>query len=553
MAEKLKLEEETKARIDQESKIAKLALDLAEKNIRKIGKLTEDEITTKVDSWANKLDTSIKVASDVLTSVDKKITQNIEDYVNIQQKMAASLSGANSDYRSISDDLSRILSATGLIRQENVYKHLNEMISKGIINNVEQRAFLQTMSDDLNLMLNSTNGTLTRLIRLQGEDLSANRLAIQYNLREFLNSTYQNSEYVKQAMDNVSSALIDMQSLMTSESAMATEANIQQWLGSYFSAGTSESTVTSLARAINELGSGNISNIGQGISNLILMGVSRAGLDYGRILNEGLTSEMSDAIMQGVSNYLTEIGDINSNVVKSQLANIFGVGISDIAAIANLRTSESKTVTADPSRMFGQYESFIPETRQLKNLLDNFLYSSGMNIAQSPLLYGTYWTTGLLSELTEGQSILGVDVGKAMKAARLSAVALGAMTSVFDSFSSLKAQGDAIVSGGSKISGLYNALGDFSKVITATSDTVSSAIHVGSSKKMLEESATSLSETGIDIIEPDVVSDSEKLDHVDINVLNIYEYLSDTLEQHLATIENSVTSMQSIIEMGGIG
>ena len=69
-----------------------------------------------------------------------------------------------------------------------MYKNLTELIKAGISENVEQRAFLETISDDLNLLLDTQTGSLARLIRLQDASIAENRVAIEYSLREFLKS-----------------------------------------------------------------------------------------------------------------------------------------------------------------------------------------------------------------------------------------------------------------------------------------------------------------------------------------------------------------------------
>jgi hypothetical protein len=141
--------------------------------------------------------------------------------------MSAHLVGTGYSLASITDNLHNALSTSNLVRQEAVYKNLQKLLTEGIVNNSEQRAFLQTISDDLGMVFDATNGSLTRLIRIQQQDLSANRLAIEYSLQEFLNQNYQTSEYIRNGYTNVSNAILEAQSLMNANQAVQLETAIQ--------------------------------------------------------------------------------------------------------------------------------------------------------------------------------------------------------------------------------------------------------------------------------------------------------------------------------------
>ena len=140
-----------------------------------------------------------------------------------------------------------------------------------------------------------------------------------------------------------------------------------------YSAGMNKGTIDSLAAALNELGSGDISHLGSGISNLVLMGAARAGLDYGALLNNGLTPEITDKLMQSIASYMQEMGANQSNVVRSQLGNLFGVSITDIIASNNLRASTTGNVSSDIGELFDDYNSFITKGTGLKNSIANML------------------------------------------------------------------------------------------------------------------------------------------------------------------------------------
>ena len=230
--------------------------------------------------------------------------------------MMASLVGSKSDWEKITDNLNNALSASSLIKQQDVYKSLTELVKAGISGNVEQRAFLETLSNDLNLLLDTHTGSLARLIRLQNASIAENRLAIQYSLREFLNENYATSEYIKNAYTKVAESITELQAINTTSDAASMESVLQTWLGSYYSAGVSDNTISNLASAINALGTGDIANINSNISKLVMMGAARSNESYGNLLTNGLTADSISSIMSGITSYAQ--GITGNNVVRAQ-------------------------------------------------------------------------------------------------------------------------------------------------------------------------------------------------------------------------------------------
>lgn len=174
-----------------------------------------------------------------------------------------------------------------------------------------------------------------------------------------------------------------------------------------YSAGMNDSTVTSLANALNQLGSGDISNLGSGISNLVLMGAARAGLDYGALLNNGLTASTTDRLLSSITSYLQEMGANQSNVVRSQLGNLFGVSITDLVAANNMRQT-SGSVSSDIGTLLGDYNNFVTFGTGLKNTMANLMWSFGTNIASDRNQLAAYEITSLISKSGLGNMLYGI-------------------------------------------------------------------------------------------------------------------------------------------------
>lgn len=102
------------------------------------------------------------------------------------------------------------------------------MVKQGISYNVEQRAFLATISDKIADTFNATNSSLLRLVRIQQQDSTAARLGMESALTSFLNNMYETTEYMGSIMDGIKSSLEDAEALMGTEQAAQFEYQVQK-------------------------------------------------------------------------------------------------------------------------------------------------------------------------------------------------------------------------------------------------------------------------------------------------------------------------------------
>lgn len=369
--------------------------------------ILDDETKTYEEKMAvvnaqikDNLGKSLQKATDAALTNISKISDEIDNrmttYLETQTAIAAHLTGSGDSISNVYSALEKI-TGQGLVETNAVYNNLSSLVKQGIVSNVEQKAFLQTLADDIDATFNASDGTLVRLINLQKEDLSSNRLAIEYSLQEFLNQNYETSTYIQTAFQDVSKSLIEMQSLMTSSTAMQTESIIQSYLGSMFSSGMSDSTITSLASAINALGSGDTSNLGSGVSNLILMAAARAGLSYSDMITNGLNASSTESLLQAIASYMAELGGYDSNVVKSQLASAFGVTVSDLVAAKNFESSDPTGEVTDNiyTALLDGFGDLVPLASKIENFLDNIVSSNAMTYSSNGFAYGSHMLANL--------------------------------------------------------------------------------------------------------------------------------------------------------------
>ena len=371
----------------------------------------------------------------------------MNSFLETQSSMAYNLTGTSKSLDDVTGTLGKALGGTGLVKQQAVYENLQDLVNEGIVYNVEQRAFLQTIADDLDLVFNASNGSLTRLINLQRTDLSSNRMAIEASLKEFLNQNYETSQYIKEGFQNVSSALLEAQSIMTTQSGMALESVVQQWMGSLSSVGMSQSTIDELATAIGQLGSGNISALGSSsMQNLLVMGAARSGQSYAQLLTEGVSATAADELMRGIVGYITEIGQSTSNVVKSEYARIFGLNISDLVAASQVGDVTRNGIVSDKiDTLLGRMNDYVYSTTQANNLIENFMYDWATGIASDRETYMTYRLTDLLGKatsqlvggLTVNAGFLGTGISATLSPLLNAAPLLATLPKLMDSIGNL--------------------------------------------------------------------------------------------------------------------
>lgn len=260
-----------------------------------------------------------------------------------------------------------------LVKQETLVNNVLKAVDMGIARDVQQFGMLETIKDKIATTFNTFDSTMLRLMKIQDENTTAARLGMEASLNELLNQMYETTEYLSNLASTVRSQLEEAQALMGGTEAVEFEYQVQKWLGSLSSVGMSSSGVSSIATALGQLASGDISGITSGgASNLLIMAANSANLSLSDILAEGLDSSDTNKLLKAMVEYMsTLVDESNSNlVVQQQLANVFGLTASDLKAATNL-TSEylGKTGYMDSlSSYTGSYNSML---NKLVNMADS--------------------------------------------------------------------------------------------------------------------------------------------------------------------------------------
>lgn len=433
----LKRQEKQKEEARREGRKADLDLMLRDKKYNEATGNIEDASFTKEEKIGAIMEFGLSEMTDTLKSsmldlnkiVDKlasKLTTYIDTYASYQSKIEARIQGTNwgigqygiGGYALLESAFSSAVGIQPYVKTTELMKNLDELVDKGVAWNVEERAFLQTISDKIATTFNAYDSTLLRIIRIQQADSTAGRLGMEAYMTRFLNSMFENTEYLTQTFDNVTSALFEATSLMSASVATEFEYQIQKWLGSLTSVGLSDQSATNIASALGALGSGDIASLSSntGMQNLVVMAASRAGLSYSELLTEGLGEDVgkTNQLLESLVRFAQEIveNSANNNVVRAQYANIFGMSVSDLTAISNLTENDIKAISGSDltyGQAFSELQNQIMRlparmhiSEMMQTMWDNILYGFGSNIAKNPVTYALWEVTGLINEYTGG-------------------------------------------------------------------------------------------------------------------------------------------------------
>ena len=468
------------------------------------------------------------------------VDKYIDTYAKYQSTINTRLQGTGRQFQGasgIENILTRAIGVNPYVSNKAVMDNVQKLTEAGIAYNLEQRAFLETISDDIASTFSAFDSSLLRIIRLQQQDSTASRLGLEVTMTKYLNSMFQNTEYLNQTYKQVSANILEATATMGTAAGVEFEYVVQKWLGSLVSLGLSESTATGIASAIGSLGSGDISSLSSsGIGQLLLLSATRSGQDLGTIATQGLTATSTNAILSSMVSYLAELASSPSNIVKSSYASTFGLNVSDLRAISNVGSSLS-----DITREMLSYSGSLANLQEswqtvasrksvadmVNTLFENAQFSLSSGIAQNPATLALWKITGMLEDSVGGIPIpmTGTSVSNIMRAALMGYSSLGLIGDIISGlgttfdlpsvFSKLNILSPQMVQRGKGLGGNETLTESYRALIYAGSgeDIYSSAKEQQEAEIRTYETETSATEI------------NEKITSINENVQKIYDLL----------------------------
>ena len=375
-----------------------------------------------LENLGNLINNALKALSQTFSSA---ITDAKSMLMTYQAQMDSRLEGTSKNFKQMSTMVTKNLGLSPIAKQTDVLKNINKAVSDGIAYNVEQRAYLKTVSDNIVMTFDALSQELDRMIRLQGTDSTVARMGMEADLQKMLGSMYEGTQYLSQAFDSVTTALFETSARLGNEAGMEFEYTVQKWLGALFSSGMSTQGVTEIANALNKLGTGDVQGLAGNsqMQTLLAMSANRAGLDYAKMMTEGIDASNTNKLLASMVSYLAEIANstTQNNVVANAYGNILGMSLSDLKSITNvLSTSEELYNTT-----LSYTDAEATTVNRVQNLSSRMNYMSKFNNVLENATYGVasqivnHWPLYLMYQL--GDTLLKdvklgpVDLGAALK------------------------------------------------------------------------------------------------------------------------------------------
>ena len=346
----------------------------------------------------------------------------------------ANLEGSAYSWDSITADVDSSIGISRLVNQTDYLRQIADLSNSGLINDIEQRALLETIKDRTLTSFNVRDAALTRLIRL-GEQDSIHQFGVELQLKRLLNKKiFGDASYLQGLFDSVTGAIMDA-GVSAKSDITNFSSTVQTYLGAMYASGVSDSVVSAIAKGINALGSGNVQALAQdeSIQRLFLLSMDRINMNYADVLQQGLSSDDTSKLLASVITYLSKIADNTEDnlVLKSSYSNLFNLSLADMQAIQNtkkkLSTISSSIINKDEARNLtvGAVKNIVSQntlaSQQIDNAFANLSYLYGSNIADNSSLYSTYRAADYIYDSLDSLSNIaskGV-LSKAITAARL--------------------------------------------------------------------------------------------------------------------------------------
>lgn len=386
---------------------------------------------TTLDGIKDTIGDAMKKGIGALSKSFDALEKPINSFYEYQAKYEARMQGSENQYNKMMSNIGFSIGLSPFIKQQKMVENLQRLIDTGTNYNLELRAYIATVSENIASTFDAFDSNLMRLIRIQQNDSTAARMGMEAALTKILNSRFSDSSYLGTAggsglADTVAGNLLDASAQLSHQMATEFEFVTQKWLGALYSLGVGDQTITNIAQGLGYLGSGNIEALAGNdqLMSLLAMSASRGGASISDFLTGNLTASNTEKLLKGMVELLGDIANnTDSNkVTRAAFANVFGITNTDLRSISNLTQSDIEYLS---STNLNYSQALVESSDQLKeisnrmhissminNLVENAQTSSALMIGGNAATYTLYKALNVVSSLVgdRGMEIPGIQV-----------------------------------------------------------------------------------------------------------------------------------------------
>lgn len=417
--EALELEREAK-KLDEEALVA----ESKERNKERLA-AAKWRLTT-AEGWKKTMKESLAKGIGALAKAFDALEAPINSFYEYQAKYEARLQGSENRYNKMMSNIGFSIGLSPFVKQQKMVENLQKLIDTGTNYNLELRAYIATVSENIASTFDAFDSNLMRLIRIQQNDSTAARMGMEAALTKLLNSRFSDSSYLNGTSDTVAGNLLDASAQLSHQMAAEFEFVTQKWLGALYSLGVGDQTITNIAQGLGYLGSGNIDALAGNdqLMSLLAMGASRGGASISDFLTGNLTASNTEKLLKGMVELLGDIANnTDSNkVTRAAFANVFGITNTDLRSISNLTQDDIDYLTntnlnysealVESSNQLREISNRMHISSMINTLIDNAQTSSALMIGGNAATYTLYKALNVVSSLVgdRGLEIPGIQV-----------------------------------------------------------------------------------------------------------------------------------------------
>lgn len=442
-------------------------------------------------------------ALDIAANAMSAIALKLDEYVTQAAKVLSSTQGATNaylyGYRTTGDsgeakggavefnpfggilERSRAyLGGSTIVTQTEYLDTIKSIASQGIAQGLETAALLTTLAEKTVPQFNATSDAVRRLVLLQEEAATQRFFGLESLIQRTLNHQFGETSYLNKLFDSVNSNLMDamvqLGDKIGGDPQYSFLSTVQQWLSYLYEQGVDQNTVSKISTTLNALGSGNISQVASdsGMQKLMLLSMDKANMDYATILQNGLSAEAVNTLMSSMVDYLKGIVKTtgSNNVLESAYANMFGLSMTDMAALRDVRTPGNAPVISQMEKeaqnrlLLSGTASFTHLSEKLENISSNAQFDFGSRIAENPGKYGV-WRGAMLAmdigkTIADNSMLIGKVVGKTIQGVAGFTALASAIGPAIQMIRDVKNAGKSALSGSNTVLDLYNEVSNSS-------------------------------------------------------------------------------------------